>query len=92
MKHRVLPTACLPAFCPIQVVKQVQKNSSIIEQVVYAIAGAEIVTEPPHAGDVLDLQVGHTWHMHTRTYAALLDPCLLQTCLAFAPLSFRVVC
>jgi dynein heavy chain len=39
-------------------VKQVQKNSSIIEQVMYAIAGAEIVTEPPHPGDVLDLQVG----------------------------------
>ena len=30
-----------------QVVKQVQKNSGIIEQVVYAIAGAQIINEPP---------------------------------------------
>ncbi len=30
-------------------VKQVQKNSSIIEQVVYAIAGAQLVTEPAGA-------------------------------------------
>lgn len=50
----VVPNAL---FAELQVVKQVQKNSSIIEQVVYAIAGAEIVREPPHAGDVLDLQV-----------------------------------
>lgn len=37
-----------------QVVKQVQKNSGIIEQVVYAIAGAQIITEPSGA-DVPDL-------------------------------------
>ncbi len=41
--------------CP-QVVKQVQKNSGIIEQVVVAIARSDLVPEPPCEGDVLDLQ------------------------------------
>ncbi|KAL6757976.1 dynein heavy chain, N-terminal region 1-domain-containing protein, partial [Haematococcus lacustris] len=43
-----------------QVVKQVQKNSGIIEKVVYAIAGASIVTDPAAAAggssELLDLQ------------------------------------
>jgi len=38
-----------------QVIKQVQKNSSIIEQVVYSIAGSKLVTEPPFDAEVLDL-------------------------------------
>ncbi|MEW5308429.1 MAG: hypothetical protein WDW38_000392 [Sanguina aurantia] len=38
-----------------QVVKQVQKNSGIIEQVVYAIAGASLITEPPEGAEVMDL-------------------------------------
>lgn len=39
-----------------QLVKQVQKNSGIIEQVVYAIAGAQLVTEPEEGAEVMDLQ------------------------------------
>ncbi|KXZ49756.1 DHC2 protein [Gonium pectorale] len=39
-----------------QLVKQVQKNSGIIEQVVYAIAGAQLVKEPEEGAEVMDLQ------------------------------------
>lgn len=39
-----------------QVVKQVQKNSGIIEQVVYAIAGTQIISEPEEGAEVFDLQ------------------------------------
>uniref|UniRef100_A0A6S8LSH1 AAA+ ATPase domain-containing protein n=1 Tax=Dunaliella tertiolecta TaxID=3047 RepID=A0A6S8LSH1_DUNTE len=39
-----------------QVVKQVQKNSGIIEQVVHAITGANIVCEPPANAEIMDLQ------------------------------------
>lgn len=41
-----------------QVVKQVQKNSGIIEQVVYSIAGSRIVKEP-EGEEVMDLQEFH---------------------------------
>lgn len=56
-------SSLLPHHLPLtQVVKQVQKNSGIIEQVVYAIAGSQIVEEPPASGgggegsDIMDLQ------------------------------------
>ncbi|KAF5830619.1 hypothetical protein DUNSADRAFT_14266 [Dunaliella salina] len=40
----------------LQVVKQVQKNSGIIEQVVHAITAANIVCEPPADAEIMDLQ------------------------------------
>ena len=40
-------------------VAQVQKNSAIVEQVVYAIAGAQIIKEPVEGGG----KVGGRWYV-----------------------------
>ncbi len=48
-----LPSSLVPTQQ--QLVKQVQKNSGIIEQVVFAIAGAQIIKEPLEGSEIVDL-------------------------------------
>ncbi|GLI59150.1 hypothetical protein VaNZ11_000978 [Volvox africanus] len=53
-----------------QLVKQVQKNSGIIEQVVYAIASAQLVSEAEEGAEVMDLQEFHE-HIERQRLAVL---------------------
>ncbi|PNH08033.1 Dynein-1-alpha heavy chain, flagellar inner arm I1 complex [Tetrabaena socialis] len=63
--------ACNKAIATFQqLVKQVQKNSGIIEQVVYAIAGAQLVSEPVEGAEVMDLQEFYE-HIERQRLAAL---------------------